>query len=95
VNRFAQSIGFSESAAARYLMVRGLEQTLSLAASQQSSEALAGMFARLEQEIDDDDEMSFSDPADSNRAPVTPGWADKNVRGGEDSPSVVDIGDRL
>ena len=72
VLRLGGMMGLSESAAARYLMVRGLESLMGLMVANQSAESLKGMLHAFEAESEAGGAV--------NRVPVTPGLRDKNVR---------------
>lgn len=48
----AGMMGLSDSAAARYLMMRGLESFIALLASTSSTEVLKNMFSIFEREVD-------------------------------------------
>ena len=79
VQQIAQMLGLSESAAARHLMLRGLEGMMAITASHQTATTLSSMFAAMEREMEKEKRPSRRS-GKVVRDSVTPELRDKNVR---------------
>jgi len=97
VERYADSMGIRVTEAARYLMIRGLEQIRVLQTSADSASALKAMTEVFEKELEAQEarenqgNRTKKPRAKSDRVPVTPDLRPENRTGSKTSSTVKDI----